>query len=73
MTADERAGEAGDDAREALVSLALHLAELAGRCPRLARVTLNPIMLAGDDTVTVDVEVVLRHPEKDGRPDVRRL
>lgn len=70
---DGRTSDHQRDGVEVLVALALHLGELAGRCPRLARVTLNPIMLAGTETMPVDIEIELRSPAGDRRPDVRQL
>ncbi len=62
-----------DEAAEALVGLALDLGELARRSRQLVRVTLNPIMLAGTDTVPVDITVSLRRREQDSLSQVRHL
>jgi acyl-CoA synthetase (NDP forming)/RimJ/RimL family protein N-acetyltransferase len=60
-------------AHEAVVGLVERLATAAEVGDRVARVTLNPILLTGDRAVATDAEVVLRRREVDPLTGVRHL
>jgi len=61
------------DTRAALARIIDRLALLGEAVPELARVCLDPLLLAGSATVAVDVEVVIRRWSTDPLSEVRRL
>ena len=58
---------------EALANLVLDLARAASGGDRLARISLNPILLSGQDTVPTDVQIVLRKRPTDLLAQVRHI
>lgn len=70
----ERALTAIDrDSRLALVELISKLADAAASTGDLARISLNPVMLAGVKTIPTDAEVVLKSRDADVLAGVRHL
>ncbi len=70
----ERAvSEVDDDTRQALIDIIMQLGDAAAGTALLARVSLNPVMLAGADTVAVDAEVVLKRRTVDVLAGVRHI
>ncbi|MGI9596669.1 MAG: GNAT family N-acetyltransferase [Acidimicrobiales bacterium] len=71
---DDRASVAIDVAsKEALVELIISLGDAAARTADLARISLNPIMLAGDETIPTDAEVLLKRRKTDLLAGVRHI
>ncbi|MGH1488774.1 MAG: GNAT family N-acetyltransferase [Acidimicrobiales bacterium] len=59
--------------RQALTDLILSLGDAAVGTDHLARVSLNPVMLAGADTVPTDAEVLLKRRRVDVLAGVRHI
>ncbi|MCP3992239.1 MAG: GNAT family N-acetyltransferase [Actinomycetia bacterium] len=62
-----------DDARSRVGALVGHLGRLGVAVPELARVTLDPVLVAGSATAAGDVEIVIRRWRRDPLEEVRRL
>ncbi|MEL6981484.1 MAG: acetate--CoA ligase family protein, partial [Actinomycetota bacterium] len=58
---------------QAVIDLVEALARIADAGERVARITLNPTLLAGSQVVATDLEVVLRRRDVDPLVDLRRL
>jgi acyl-CoA synthetase (NDP forming) len=60
-------------ASRVLVDLVLRLTRVADADERVARVTMNPVLLAGADTVTTDADIHLRRQRAHPLSEVRHL
>lgn len=61
------------EGRVALIDLIMRLGQIAEGTDLLARVSLNPVMLAGADTVPADAEVLLKRRRVDVLAGVRHI
>ena len=73
MVDEQAAADLEPAGEDALVELAFALARAASAGERLARISLNPILLSGADTVPTDVEIALRRRPADLLADVRHI
>ncbi len=62
-----------DASREALVELVIKLGDAAAATDDLARISLNPVLLSGADTVATDAEVLLKRRQADVLAGVRHI
>lgn len=63
-----------DDESQAVIGAVLgHLGRVASAFPELAKVRLDPFLVAGQQSSTGDLEIVLRHWRRDPLSEVRRL
>lgn len=61
------------ESRRVVAAIVARLSDLAIVAPELARVTINPLLVAGQATAVGDLEVVIRPWHRDPLSEVRRL